>query len=202
MLRKRWSAAVLPLALMASAALPLSAYLSGHPFRIRYEVPLVLAAAAAIGMAVGLLRRSAPWIGVVVLVAALYQTRPFDPQAPMVIEAQLDSAASMARQRVTRCLASEYRGDTIFISMGSLAHYMQELSHEGFQISDFLHEGNHPIWDAALDHGPAPFAGWVLVEEVAEGGDLIALRQRANPQFLAGYERICDGGNVALYRRR
>jgi hypothetical protein len=199
---RRWTAALLPLALMASAALPISAYLSGHPFRIRYEVPLVLASAVAVGLAVGLLRRAAPWVAIVVLSLVLYQTRPFDAGAPMVVEAQLDGAASRGRQHVTRCLASEYRGETVFASMGSLAHYMQELSHEGFQIRDFLHEGNHPIWDAALDHGPAPFAGWVLVEEVAEGGDLTAARLRGDASFLAGYDRVCEGGNVALYRRR
>jgi hypothetical protein len=120
----------------------------------------------------------------------------------MVVEAQVDREQREGRQQVTRCLVRGYRGETIFISMGSLAHYMQELSHEGFHIRDFLHEGNHPIWDAALDHGPAPFTGWVLVEEVAEGGDMLALRQRENPRFLDGYDRVCEGGNVALYRRR
>ena len=41
----------------------------------------------------------------------------------------------------------------------------------------------------------------MLVEEVAEGGDVIARRIRANPSFTDGYERVCEGGNVALYRR-
>jgi hypothetical protein len=27
-------------------------------------------------------------------------------------------------------------------SMGSLAHYMQELSASGYELRDFLHEGN------------------------------------------------------------
>ena len=199
---RRSAPAAIALSLMAAAALPVYAYLSGHPFRIRYELPLVLASAAAMGTAVGLLRRAAPWAAMVILSVVLYQTRLFDPEAPTVVEAQTDRATSLARERVTRCLVGSYRGETIFISMGSLAHYMQELSREGLHIQDFLHEGNHPIWDAALDYGPAPFAGWVLVEEVAEGGDLIAQRQRANARFLAGYDRVCEGGNVALYHRR
>ena len=33
--------------------------------------------------------------------------------------------------------------------MGSLAHYMQELSREGFAIADFIHEGNGIIWELA-----------------------------------------------------
>jgi hypothetical protein len=69
-------------------------------------------------------------------------------------------------------------------------------------VGDFLHEGNHPMWDVAIASGGAPFAGWMLAEEVAEGGDVIAQQIRANPQFTDGYERVCEGGNVALYRRR
>ena len=43
---------MLPIALAASIALPFYAFYSGHPFRIRYEVPLILGGAACIGAAV------------------------------------------------------------------------------------------------------------------------------------------------------
>jgi hypothetical protein len=42
----------------------------------------------------------------------------------------------------------------------------------------------------------------VLVEEQAEGGDMLALRAREDPRFLAGYDRVCDGAGVGLYKRR
>ena len=42
-------------------------------------------------------------------------------------------------------------------------------------------------------------AGWVLIEEQAEGGDLLAKRQRQSPGFLDGFDRTCEGGGVALY---
>ena len=45
-----------------------------------------------------------------------------------------------------------------------------------------------------------PFAGWMLVEEFAEGGDVLAQRIRADPRFTDGYDRVCEGGNVALYQ--
>ncbi len=45
----------LVLALAAAAALPCYAYLQGHPFRIRYDVPLVAACAALTGAGIGLL---------------------------------------------------------------------------------------------------------------------------------------------------
>jgi hypothetical protein len=202
----RWrqgAALLVPIGLFAAAVLPLSAFLSGHPFRIRYEVPLILASAMAIGLGVGLARRAAPVVAVVVLLlVARTVPAPFDPSAPMLVEAQRDRANAAGRQVVTDCLARDYRGETIFASMGSLGHYMQDLSHIGLGIGDFLHEGNHPMWDVALVSGGAPFAGWMLVEEFAEGGDVLAQQIRANPPFVDGYERVCEGGNVALYRRK
>ena len=86
--------------------------------------------------------------------------------------------------------------------MGSLAHYMQELSNAGFNLSDFLHEGSGPIWQRAYYGEPSPFVGWVLIEERAEGGDMLFQKQQSWPGFLAGYDRACEGGNVALYKRR
>ena len=49
---------VLVLALAAAAALPWYAYLEGHPFRVRYGVPLVVACAALAGTGIGLLPRT------------------------------------------------------------------------------------------------------------------------------------------------
>jgi hypothetical protein len=85
-------------------------------------------------------------------------------------------------------------------SMGSLGHYMQEVSAAGYELRDFLHEGNGDIWLAAIEH-PRPFADWLLIEEKAEGGDLLAHIARDRPRFLDGYSRVCDGAGLALYRR-
>jgi hypothetical protein len=85
--------------------------------------------------------------------------------------------------------------------MGSLAHYMQELSSAGFTIADFVNEGNGTIWDLALETGPAPHAGWMLAEEQAEGGDLLAERIRGKPAFAARMVPVCEGGGVRLYKR-
>jgi hypothetical protein len=78
---------------------------------------------------------------------------------------------------------------------------MQELSASGFQIRDFLHEGNGDIWLRALE-GPRPFVGWILIEESAEGGDMLAKRARENPLFLDGFTRVSEGAGVALYARQ
>ncbi|HXG89000.1 MAG TPA: hypothetical protein VNJ02_11750 [Vicinamibacterales bacterium] len=195
------AAMLVPLALLASVALPLSAYLSGHPFRMRYEIPLVLASAVAVGLGVGLLKRVAPVAAILVLAVVLNETRPFDRNAAMIREAQLDQNVS-ARGQVTACLKQRYQGGKIMASMGSLGHYMHEMSAAGFEISDFLHEGNGPIWDSAFTRGPAALVEWVLVEEQAEGGDAVIQRHRQLPRLLQDYDQVCAGGNVTLYRRR
>ncbi len=192
---------LIPLALFGSVALPASAYLSGHPFRMRYEIPLVIACAVAVGLGVGLLRRVAPVVAGVVLVMVLVESQPFDPHAPMIREARLDPNVH-AREHVTACLQNRYRGGTVMMSMGALGHYMQELSWAGFDIRDFLHEGNGPIWDSAFTRGPAPLVEWVLVEEQAEGGDAIIQRAHQFPRLLEDFERVCSGGNVTLYGRK
>ena len=201
-LRRKWSALLLPLALLAAVVLPFFAFMSGHPFRIRYEVPLILGGAAAIGTAVSLLGWFAPVIAAPLVILVPLQTPPFSELAPMLIEAQLDREHSAGRRAVTECLQRAYDGSTIMASMGSLAHYMQELSHAGFGLEDFLHEGSGPIWQHAYYYEPSPFVGWVMVEEAAEGGDMLFQKQKAWPGFLAAYDRVCSGGNVALYRRR
>ncbi len=191
---------LISLSLFAAAALPLSAYLAGHPFRLRYEIPIVIAGAVAIGIAVGLFRRIAPAVAAIPLALVVYDAPPFDRDAAMVREAQLDRNVH-ARETVTACLQQRYRGGAVMASMGALGHYMHEMSSAGFAIRDFLHEGNGAMWDSAFTRGPAALVEWVLVEEVAEGGDAVVQRHRQIPRLLEDYEPICSGGNVTLYRR-
>ena len=195
--------------LFAATALPAYAFYEAHPFRVRYMVPLVTACALFCGVAVGALsdpaRRTgaAAWLLASLLLAStLIESPPWSSQSPLLVEAQLDAINSVARQRVTACLAPAYHGEKVLASMGSLAHYMQELSHQGFAIADFIHEGNGALWDLALETGPAPHAGWMLVEEQSEGGDVLAQRIRRNHEFTRGMTKVCEGGGVSLYRAR
>jgi hypothetical protein len=201
-------------ALFAAAALPAYAFYEAHPFRIRYMVPVVTACALFCGIAVGALRRglsegtgptpphAIAWLLAAVLVGStLIESPPWSSQSPLLVEAQLDASNSVARQQVTACLAPAYHGEKVLASMGSLAHYMQELSHQGFAIADFIHEGNGALWNMALETGPAPHAGWMLVEEQSEGGDVLAQRIRRHTTFTRGMTKVCEGGGVTLYRR-
>ena len=137
---------------------------------------------------------------VLLALVAAFELRPLDASAPMVVEAQWDRPNILARDSVSAYLAANYRGETVMASMGSLGHYMQDLSQRGFALRDFLHEGNGDIWLNALE-SPRPFAGWLLIEEQAEGGDMLAKRARDTPAFLAGFSRVSEAAGVALYRR-
>lgn len=188
------------LALAAFMVLPAYAFYEGHPFRMRYMVAPAVGVMVFVGIAIGLLRgwwRHAAAIAVAFWLAAT--ARPLDPQAAMVQEAQWDRPFSLGRRNVTACLMREYRGERILASMGSLAHYMQELSHEGIDIRDFVHEGNLPYWHEAIE-SPKHLVGWILVEERAEGGDLLATRTRESSAFLTGFTRVCSDGGVTLYK--
>jgi hypothetical protein len=118
----------------------------------------------------------------------------------MVTEAQRERPSSDARRAVTAALVAQWDGTPIMASMGSLGHYMQQMSGQGFAIKDFLHEGNGDIWTTAL-WGPGRFVKWILIEETAEGGDALAHQVRANPSFLDGFTRTAASGGVALYVR-
>jgi hypothetical protein len=194
------NASLVALAWLGAAALPFYAFYAGHPLRIRYMVPSVTAAAVFCGLALARMPRRWQWPAAALLVVGtLMQARPFDPSAAMVLEAQWDRPRMFARREVTRCLPPAGTGEVIMASMGSLAHYMQELSSVGYSIHDFLHEGNGDLWAGALN-GPSRYVRYILIEEVAEGGDMLAERARSDPRFLDGFTRTCSGGGVALYQ--
>ncbi len=188
------------LALTAFMVLPSYAFFEGHPFRMRYMVAPTVAVAVFVGMSVGLLRGRLRTIAAIAAGAWLaFTVNPLNAQAPMVQEAQWDRPFSVAREQVTACLMREYHHEPILASMGSLAHYMQELSHEGLGIRDFIHEGNLPYWQEDIE-SPKGRVKWILIEERAEGGDVLAERARASSEFLSGFTRVCSGGGVALYK--
>jgi hypothetical protein len=188
------------IALVGAATLPWYAFYSGHPFRIRYMIPLIPVVGLGVGYAIGFAGRAKPIVAVLALAALVVGPNPLDASAPMVLEAQWDRDHRAGRAQVAAYLRRHWDGAPIMASMGSLAHFMQELSQEGCRIRDFLHEGNGDIWLAAIEY-PDPHVEWILIEEVAEGGDMLAVRARERPRFLAGYLRVAEGGGVALYRR-
>jgi hypothetical protein len=191
---------LLVLALAACAILPWAAYYQGHPVRIRYDVPLVAAAAALIGAAVALLPRTArAFAGAAIVAIAVWQAPPLDRTAPVIVEAQRVAAEDAGRTAVTAYLAAHWDGRPIMMSMGSLAQYMHDLSAAGFNVRDFLHEGNGELWKYAM-RTPRPYVEWIAIQE-NEDRDEIFRQTRVDPRFLNGYARVVTGGGVALYRR-
>ncbi len=194
------AASLVVLALVAFMVLPSYAFYKGHPFRMRYMIAPTVGATVFVGIAIGMLAGWRRHAGVIAAAVWLVATvRPLDAQAPMVQEAQWDRPLSAGRKNVTQCLTRSYRGERILASMGSLAHYMQELSHEGINIRNFVHEGNLPHWQEAIE-APRERVGWILLEERAEGGDVLAERTRESSAFLTGFTLVCADGGVALYR--
>jgi hypothetical protein len=197
--RQRVSLIVL-FALAAAAAVPWYAYLHGHPLRIRYAVPLIAAFGAVAGAGIGLLWRPLrPFAGGLVVALALLQARPLDRGAPMIKESQRDAANKVERGAVSAYLAKNYDGTAILMSMGSLGHYMHDLSSQGLQVRDFVHEGNGDLWTLAVMK-PSAVVRWMAIEEKAEGGDALFQEARRHPHFLDGFVRVAEGGGVALYR--
>jgi hypothetical protein len=198
--RRERASCLVVLALAALMALPSYAFYQGHPFRMRYMVAPAVSFAVFVGIAIGALRGWALHLAAAaIMIWVVLTARPLDPDAAMVQEAQWDRPFSIGRRDVTTCLMRDWDHEPILASMGSLAHYMQELSSEGIDIRDFVHEGNMPYWQEAVE-SPRGRVGWILVEERAEGGDVLAARARASSAFLSGFTRACSGGGVALYK--
>jgi hypothetical protein len=200
---KSQASVILVLALAASAALPWYAFVHGHPLRIRYALPLVVACGASIAMGIALLpKRVRALTAIAVVAVALWHVSPLERSAPLILESQRDAANKIGRQPVTAYLVAHRDGEPIMMSMGSLAHYMHDLSQFGYNIRDFLHEGNGEIWVSAMQYGPRAYVKWIAIEEKAEGGDAVYQRAARDPHFLDGFERVAEGGGVALYRAR
>jgi hypothetical protein len=194
---------VLVLGLAAAAVLPMYAYYEGHPVRVRYGLPLVVASAAAIAAAIGTLpRRARAAVAAAVVTWALVQSSPLDREAPLVKESQREAGERQGREAVSAYLRQHWDGTTIMMSMGSLAHYMHDLSAHGLDIRDFLQEGNEMLWVYAATQGPRGYVRWVIVEERAEGGDALYRAAQQDSRFLQGFERVAEGGGVALYEAR
>ena len=110
----------------------------------------------------------------------MVETRPLDGSAPMVQEAQLDRQHSVQRRVMTAYLQQHWRDEKILVSLGSLSHYVQELSAIGVHVRDTVHEGNGILWTAAVE-APRFHVGWILMDELSEGGDVLARRAREHP---------------------
>lgn len=182
---RRHASLLVVFALGACLALPAYAFWNGHPFRIRYMVPFTMVLAAVSGLGVGLLPRHRRLAAAAVIVVALVERPPASRGSAMLLEAQRDRSSVVERLQVTRCLVQDYDQTPILASMASLAPYMQETSHAGFSIRQYIHEGIGPMWSDSLVSARR-HAGWVLIEERAEGGMSWRVLEHGQPNSLKG----------------
>jgi hypothetical protein len=200
---RRKAPLILALAMAGAVVLPWYAFYDGHPLRVRYALPLVAACAVTTAAGIAVLWKPVrPIAAAAVLIWAFTQSRPLDHQAPLVVESQRDAANQRERAAVTAYLQQHWDGSTIMMSMGSLAHYMHDLTALRMHIRDFLQEGNEQLWVHAASQGPRGFVKWVVIEERAEGGDVLFQSAQRDAHFLDGFDRVAEGGGVALYRAR
>jgi len=200
---RRRAPLLLIFALIGAAIVPWYAFYQGHPFRIRYGLPLVAACSAITAAGIGTLWKPLRMLAALAVVSWItLQSSTFDARAPMITEAQRDATNRIGRQAVTAYLRAHWDGTPIMMSMGSLAHYMHDLTELNLKIHDFLQEGNEQLWVHASTRGPRGFVKWVAIEEQAEGGDVLFQAARRDPRFLEGFERVAEGGGVALYRAK
>ena len=143
------------------AALPWAAFLKGHPFRIRYMVPLIAVEAIGAGIAAGIVpeRRlraacAIALLGARRLRAAAARRDGADGRRGAV--GSPERAAARAGDRVPRAAAAAARRS--WRAWDRSATTCRRRRASGFAIRDFLHEGNGDIWLAALER-PAPVRG-------------------------------------------
>ncbi len=194
---------LLILSLAAAAALPWSASYNGHPLRVQYGLPLILACAATTGVGVGLLWAPLrPVAAALIVWWALSQSAPLNLQAPLVAESQRDAANMSEREAVTEYLRQHWDRTTNHDQHGlprplharpfAAEHRYSRLS-AGRQRAALGSRG---------DAGTRGFVTWVVIEERAEGGDALHQAAARDPKFLDGFDRVAEGGGVALYRAR
>lgn len=194
-------ARLLPFALIASAALPLLAFHEGHPFRVRYLIPMAVGAVVLCApVLAAMTRRIQPLAAAAFAMLVLWTNPPLSAGAPMVLEAQWETPYRLERSKVTAALLRQQDESPILASMSSLGHYMHETADSGIPLRRFLHEGNGDLWTDAVK-SPRRSVRWMLIEERAEGGDELARRARSDPAFLEKFERVIEAGGLALYRR-
>ena len=187
-------------------------FCDGHPFRIRYMVPLIAVEAVAAGAS--LAGRAARARSRVVLrrLAAARRRSWSRCEPPLRLDDDRRRWWSR-RSGIVRTRRSRRAGHRCACARATTArrhgeHGIARPLHAGdcrataSALRDFLHEGNGDIWLAALED-PRPYAGWVLIEEKAEGGDMLAKTCARAPAISStGYSRVCEGAGLALYERQ
>ena len=194
--RAEHAASLVVLALVALMALPAYAFFNGHPFRMRYMVAPSVGAAVFAGIALGMLK--ARWRHAAVAAIAVWlvaTVKPIDAQAPMVQEAQWDVPFSVGRRE---------RHGVPDARVPRRARFSRAWA----RSRTTCRSSRTPASTSATSCTKAPCptgrrrsrrrrdaCGWILVEERAEGGDMLA---HARPRVV----RFHDGLHARVRGRR
>ena len=118
---------------------------------------------------------------------------PLDLQAPHGARSAARRRESRRPPRRHRTTSSQHYDGAHHHDEHGLARALHARPVGGWiRLRDFLHEGNGELWVFAMRPGPARFAGWMAIEEQAEGGD--ALYQRPSSSLISPGIRARRGG--------
>jgi len=172
--------------------------LQGHPVRIRYDVPLVAAAAALTGNRGGAPCRDAPaesWASSS-WPSPPGRSRRSTPRHQCSSSRSAEAPNKIGRRAVTAYLESHWNGAAVLMSMGSLGHYMHDLSASGFRGEGFPARGERRDLDlrgalAAADRRVDRDRGTRRRAAMRSTGKRSTIQT-----FLRGYMRVAEGGGV------
>ena len=128
----------------------------------------------------------------------------YDAKAHLVVARRIFDSIQPGWMRLVRCGCPAPSSPAECLAGTSRRTYRTGLSAVAFSvigfvigISQYIHEGIGSLWaDSLIQAGR--HAGWVLIDEEAEGGDVLARLSRSSREFLAGFKRECEGGGVAF----
>ena len=182
----------------ATAALPWLAFLDGHPFRIRYMVPLIAAEAVGAGVVAGIVPRRRLRARCASRCSSLAALRAAAARRRRRRWSSKRSGTGRTRrcaQRVTDCLgaaviAARRSWPAWDRSATTCRSCRAPASRSAISCTKATATSG---WRRSI--GPRPYAGWMLIEEKAEGGDMLAhARARAT--------RVSRRVRARLRRRR
>ena len=169
-------------------------------FNVRYGLyifPLILGLAALlVRFPRGNLLLSALVVAQLVLLAMGPSATAFDePQVSVTAcaaagKVRSASGACVGLTGAPQYLQENYHGGKILIS----SRIEWVLHNSGLPVKEFIHEGNRPLWEEALDD-PTPYARWIVMVAGAQPGledDMVFLGLHDSPAVAANYTKVFD----------
>ena len=193
-------------ALVAHGGAAVAAFLEGHPFRIRYMVPLIAAEAVGAGVAAGLVPNGGCALPAAIAAGRCWRRtncgrstrqRRWSSKRSGIVRTcrcaqRVTDVHRAAAATATRSWRAWDRSATTCRKRRAAASRSAISCTKATATSGSRRSSE-----------PRPFAGWMLIEEKAEGGDMLAQAARASTRnFSTVFGASARARGLALYRGR